>query len=180
MYASKQDSLLIIGQRHKFLFRSSSKCTLGSSRKNLYPPHGRSTEIRRVRGVLKVKILEAKYEAKLEFPGEMGDAKQNTFCGGSMDIFWNYKFMTSSCNTPHWLHCWNVKYSTGLWRVFELLFACNTKTTINQVGERGLDLWITQCFFWSLCHFSPCIKSCFTDLALWYTNKLWFFSTLQS
>ena len=47
------------------------------------------------RGVLKANILEAKYEAKLEFPwggggGGVGeDAKQNTFRGGSMDIFWN-------------------------------------------------------------------------------------------
>ena len=45
------------------------------------------------RGVLEAKILEAKYEAKLEFPGEGGGgdlgAKQKSFCGGSMDIFWN-------------------------------------------------------------------------------------------
>ena len=60
-----------------------------SSRKNPYPPHGRSSEIPRGRGVLKVKILEAKYEAKLEFPGGTGGAKQKTFRGGSMDIFWN-------------------------------------------------------------------------------------------
>ena len=40
-------------------------------------------EIPRGRGVLKVKILEAKYEAKLEFPrGGMGGAKQKTFRGG--------------------------------------------------------------------------------------------------
>ena len=55
--------------------------------KNPYPPHGRSSEIPRGRGVLKVKILEAKYEAKLEFPGGRGGAKQKTFRGGSMDIF---------------------------------------------------------------------------------------------
>ena len=41
-------------------------------RKNPYPPHGRSLEITRGRGVLKAKILEAKYEAKLEFPGGGG------------------------------------------------------------------------------------------------------------
>ena len=40
-------------------------------------------------GVLKVKILEAKYEAKLEFPGGTGVQNKKTFCGGSMDIFWN-------------------------------------------------------------------------------------------
>ena len=46
---------------------------------------------RRGRGVLKVTILEAKYEAKLEFPGGggVGGVKQKTFCGGSMDIFWS-------------------------------------------------------------------------------------------
>ena len=49
--------------------------TLGSSRKNSYPPQGRSLEIPRGRGVLKVKILEAKYDAKLEFPGGGEGAK---------------------------------------------------------------------------------------------------------
>ena len=34
-----------------------------------YCTHGRSLEIARGKGVLKVKILEAKCEAKLEFPG---------------------------------------------------------------------------------------------------------------
>ena len=44
-----------------------------SFRKNHYPPHGRwSSEISWGRGVLKVKILGAKYEAKLEFPGGGG------------------------------------------------------------------------------------------------------------
>ena len=62
---------------------------LCSFRKNPYPPHGRSLEISIGRGVLKVKILEAKYEAKLEFPGGTGGTKQKTFRGRSMDIFWN-------------------------------------------------------------------------------------------
>ena len=42
------------------------------SRKNPYPPYGRSLEILRGRGVLKAKILEAKYDAKLEFPEGRG------------------------------------------------------------------------------------------------------------
>ena len=50
---------------------------------------GRLLEIPRGRGVLKAKFLEAMYENKLEFPGERGSAKQKTFCGGSMEIFWN-------------------------------------------------------------------------------------------
>ena len=68
---------------------------LCSSRKNPSPLHGRSLEIPRGRGVLKVKILEAKYEAKLEFPGGRGDAKQKTFHGGSMDIFWKCTLQTN-------------------------------------------------------------------------------------
>ena len=56
---------------------------LHSSRKNLYPLHGRSLEIPRGRGVVKVKILEAKYEAKLEFPGGgMGGANKKPSMGG--------------------------------------------------------------------------------------------------
>ena len=43
-------------------------------------------------GVLN-KILEANYEAKLEFPRGSKDAKPKTFCGGSMDIFWNCTFL---------------------------------------------------------------------------------------
>ena len=54
---------------------------LCSSRKNPYPPHGRSSEIPRRWGVLKVKILEAKYEAKPEFPGGMG-CKTTIYGGG--------------------------------------------------------------------------------------------------
>ena len=61
-------------------------------KKNPYPPHGRSPEIPRGRGVLKVKLLEAKYEAKLEFPWGMVGEKQKPSMGGGgggMDIFWN-------------------------------------------------------------------------------------------
>ena len=38
-------------------------------------------------GVLKVKIVEAKYKAKLEFPGGVGGAKQKTFRGGVWFFF---------------------------------------------------------------------------------------------
>ena len=37
-----------------------------------YPVEGHNLEILRGRGVLKVKTLEAKYEAKQEFPGARG------------------------------------------------------------------------------------------------------------
>ena len=56
-------------------------------KENPYPPHGRSSEIPRGKGVLKVKILEAKYGAKLSFPEGEGVQNKKTFCGGSMDIF---------------------------------------------------------------------------------------------
>ena len=52
-----------------------------SSGKNPYAPHGRSLEIPRGRGVLKVKKLEAKYEAEMEFPAGEG-CKTKTFHGG--------------------------------------------------------------------------------------------------
>ena len=49
------------------------------SRKNPYPPHGRSLEIPRGRGVLKAKYLEEKYGNKLQFPrgGGGGGKTQN-------------------------------------------------------------------------------------------------------
>ena len=60
-------------------------------RNNPYLPNKKLSEIPRGRGALKVKILEATYEAKLEFPGGTGrgGAKQKTFCKGSMEIFWS-------------------------------------------------------------------------------------------
>ena len=68
---------------------------MSSFRKYPYPPHGRSLEIPRGRGVLKAKILEAKYEAKLEFNGGGGGwgvQNKKTSVGGvhGLDIFWNY------------------------------------------------------------------------------------------
>jgi len=41
------------------------------------------------KGVLRAKILEAKYKAKLGFLEGRRGAKQKPFHGGSMDIFWN-------------------------------------------------------------------------------------------
>ena len=62
------------------------ECTVPE--KNPYPLHGRSLEIPRRRGVLQVKILEAMYEAKLEFPEGSGVQNKKTCWGGggSMDI----------------------------------------------------------------------------------------------
>ena len=66
------------------------------SRKSPFPPHVRSLEIPRGRGVVKAKFLEAMYENILEFPGGRGGgAKQKTFRGGSIDIFWNCTLFNS-------------------------------------------------------------------------------------
>ena len=48
-------------------FQDNMKC-----QKNSIPTHGRSLEFPGGRGVLKVKTVEAKYEAKLEFLGVGG------------------------------------------------------------------------------------------------------------
>ena len=64
-----------------------------SSRKNPYPPHGRSLEIPGGGGggSLESQNFRSKVKAaKLEFLGGREGAKQKTFHGGSMDIFWNY------------------------------------------------------------------------------------------
>ena len=70
-----------------------------SSGKNRYPPNGRLLEIPigRGGGVLKAKFLEAMYENKLEFPVGRGGAKQKTFRGGSIDIFWHCTITLYGC-----------------------------------------------------------------------------------
>ena len=65
------------------------------------PPHGRSSEIPRGRRFLKAKILEAKYEAKMEFFVGRGVQNKKTSRGGSMDIFWNRTLKSSAlCKRP--------------------------------------------------------------------------------
>ena len=58
-----------------------------SSRNNPYPPHGRSLEIPRGRGVLKAKFLEAMHENKLEFPGGRGGCKTKNLSWGEHGYF---------------------------------------------------------------------------------------------
>ena len=89
------------------------------SEKNPYPPHGRSLEIPRGRGILKSKILEAKYKAKLEFPGVRLVQYKKTFHGGSMDIFWNgtiydllLQILTRTLKTMS-LKQWKIKFIQG-------------------------------------------------------------------
>ena len=62
------------------------------------PPHGRSSEVPRGRGVLKVKILEAKYEAKLEFPRGDGGSKTKNLPWGE------YGYFMEMHNLYHWYH----------------------------------------------------------------------------
>ena len=68
-------------------------------------PHGWSLEIPGGRGGgggLKSKTFRRKCEAKVKFPPGEGGAKQNTFCGGSMDIFQNYTLhLVYSCPYLH-------------------------------------------------------------------------------
>ena len=55
----------------------------------MYPPHRRSLDIPRGKGVLEAKVLEETHEAKLKFLVGMGAAKQKPIGGGSKDGFWN-------------------------------------------------------------------------------------------
>ena len=76
-----------------------------SSRKNPYPPHERLLEIPRGRGVLKAKILEAKYEAKLEFPGGKGGRKTKNLLWGEYGYFlelYNPHWLTTTSNNTAW------------------------------------------------------------------------------
>ena len=58
-----------------------------SSSKNPYPPHGRSLEIRRGRGILIAEFLEAMYENKPEFPEGEGGCKTNNLPWGEHGYF---------------------------------------------------------------------------------------------
>ena len=68
-----------------------SQLLCSSRKKNPYPPHERSLEIPRGKGLSKGKILEAKYEAKLKYlvGGGGGGQNRKTFCGGSKDIIFS-------------------------------------------------------------------------------------------
>ena len=79
-----------------------------SSRKNGYPLHGRLLEIPRGRGVLKVKILEEKYEAKLVFPAGRGSVNQKNIPWGEYGYFLE---LHNACNmeqTNHLANCNNT------------------------------------------------------------------------
>ena len=73
-----------------------TQCT---DKKSIHPnsPHGRSSEIPWGRGILKAKILDAKYEAKVGFPGGTGGARQKTFHGGVWIFYETAQYSTASC-----------------------------------------------------------------------------------
>ena len=62
--------------------------------KNPYPSHGRSLEIPRGRGILEAKILEAKYETKLEFPRGQGVQNKIPSMGGVWIFSGTAQFMS--------------------------------------------------------------------------------------
>ena len=68
--------------RGVLIFSGTTQYHKCSSRKNPYPLQGGSSEIPRGRGVLKAKILEAKYEAKLELLGGGGCKTKKPSVGG--------------------------------------------------------------------------------------------------
>ena len=89
-----------------------------SCTKNPYPPRGRSSKIPRDRaggggGVLKVKILEVKSEAKLEFPGGRRGWKQKIFCGGVIGHFLELHNMVIFCVNALIM----LMHQTGVWAV---------------------------------------------------------------
>ena len=84
-------------------------------------PHGRSLEIPRGRGGgLKAKLLEGQYEAKLEFPGGCGGAKQKKPSMGGVWIFSG----TTQC-TFRILHIWLPSQPTHTLRMNWLQFFSN-------------------------------------------------------
>ena len=57
------------------------------------PPHGRSSKSPRGEGILKVKILEAKHDAKLEFPGGEGELQNKKRPWGNFGYF-DYRYIS--------------------------------------------------------------------------------------
>jgi len=74
-------------------------------KKNRYPPHGRSLEIPRGKGVLKDKIVQAKYEAKLESL-EGGCITEKPSVGGEK-IFSDTTHYTCNEYSKYRERCWS-------------------------------------------------------------------------
>ena len=77
--------------------RHFSPNSLCSPTKHPYPPHGKSSEIPRGRGVLKAKFVEAMYENKLEFPGEREGYKTKNLPWGEYGYFLELDILFHAC-----------------------------------------------------------------------------------
>ena len=88
-FISKLRSFILVSDSEVSSMMVFLHCTCSSV--HTHPMEGHQKFLGGGGGVLKAKILEAKYEAtcKLEFPGGRGGAKQKTFHEGSKDIFWS-------------------------------------------------------------------------------------------
>ena len=109
--------MYIIREPHELICNNYRSYKLCSSRKNPYPPLGRSSKIPRGRGFLEAKNLEAKYEAKLEFSGQRGVQNKKPSIGGVWIFFRNRTMYFQSVN----------KYETSVLdfvtRKFKIMFS---------------------------------------------------------
>jgi len=64
------------------------------SRKYPYSPHRRDWNFLGEEGSIRPNFY------KTEFPEGWGGVRQNPFCGGGMDIFWNYTINDSTIQVP--------------------------------------------------------------------------------
>ena len=48
-------------------------------------------------------------EALVGFPEGWGGIRKNPFCGGGMDIFWNYTMFTCTVMCRHFFHQFNLR-----------------------------------------------------------------------
>ena len=124
-----------------------------SSRQNPYPPRGRSSEIPRGRGVLKVKILEAKYEAKLKFLGGDRGCKTKTLPWGEYGYFLELMQSSPLCRKGD-KNKWNDHQRLSVLVVKQILTNCtirNTWSTVKRIymlvlGLKGLILYCSWSF----------------------------------
>ena len=99
---------------------------------------GRSSEIPRGRGVLKVKILERRYEAKLEFPRGKGSAKQNPSLGGLWIFSGTANLATGKrCILIGWLNSLNFDIWTTGSPSSHYQGACNNSSSETQGSQLG-------------------------------------------
>ena len=102
-YSQQMCSQTFVNSNNTCLVLCYSYCVVPE--KNRYPPHGRSLEIPRGKRVLKAKIVQVKYEAKLESLGG-GVHNRKTFCGGEK-IFSDTTHYTGNEYSKYRERCWS-------------------------------------------------------------------------